>query len=196
MGVSLNRTVETDRICTESWNRALFAFATATIFEARARRYRVKLRVLSFLGIGVPLLVGGIVLAFGVEYRYIKFVLFVASIVVIIQLIWSLYSLIAGWDDEFGYARVSAVENFDISTKFAELGRQASSPADDLAIHFAVLQARDDGRRANDSTRNLKDKEKRYGHRAGLRHFQRECQCCHKVPESMKASKCDVCGGF
>jgi mobilome CxxCx(11)CxxC protein len=190
------RTDATDRICSDCWDRAIYAYGTGELFLKRSRRYANLLQGLSFFGIVVPLLIGGVVLAFGTQASYLQLLITIAAGVGILQLLFSAWSIVYNWPDNLQYALESAAENFDLSVKFKEIGEQCQSPADDLDIRFAALKARDDSRRMADARRAVTAKELRYAHRAGLRQFGRACDECHEVPRAMEASKCHTCGRF
>lgn len=59
------RTAETNNLCQQCWNLALYAFGTASAFQKRSQKYKRRLRWLSFAGIVFPLMIGGLVLSFG-----------------------------------------------------------------------------------------------------------------------------------
>ena len=190
------RTAETDRICGESWKLAIYAFGTAVIFQKRGRRYRALIRALTYFGIAVPLLIGGVVLGFGLQATFLPALLWLAAAVGVLQLGFSAWSLVYSWADDLEYALESATENFDIASRYKELGSLGTDPPPDVATTFAIIKAKDDARRAADSKKGVTEKELRYGHRAALRQFERECTGCHKVPTSMDSTDCPICGRF
>lgn len=190
------RTDATDRICKDCWERGVDAFGTATIFLRRSRNYRQLLRALSFVGVVVPLVVGGTVLAFGLQVAYLPLLITVAAGLGLVQLALSAWSIVYSWADSLEYSLQSVAENFDLSAQFKELGNTGSDPQPDLEVRYVALKARDDARRANDATKGVSNKELRYGHRAGLRQFGRECNACKTVPLSMAPTECEVCGRF
>jgi mobilome CxxCx(11)CxxC protein len=190
------RTSESDRICQECWVRALYAYGTAAIFRKRSRLYRGLIRALTFMGIVVPLLIGGVVIGFGTQATYLAFILGVAAFVALVQLVFSAWALVYRWDDKLEYSLESVAENFELSSTFKDLGTLAPEPPADLQIRFAAAQAKDDARRAADDKKGLTEKELRYGHRAGLRQFLRKCEECQTVPVSMDSTDCPVCGRF
>jgi mobilome CxxCx(11)CxxC protein len=191
-------TDEAERICQECWDRATYAYGTGAIFLLRSRRYKQGLRALTFLGIAIPVLIGGVVLAFGTGARYLPYLLTSAGLLGIFQLGLSAWSLAYTWPDSLEYSLESAAENFDISEKFKELAKQASVAAvpPEFPVRYAEVKARDDARMAADNKKQVTEKELRYGHRAGLRQFGRECEGCHHVPVSMDPTDCPVCGRF
>ncbi len=190
------KTDATDLICQECWNRAVHAYGTGTLFLTRSRLYTRLLRALSFLGIVVPLLIGGVVLGFGIDARYLKQFIAAAAAAGVLQLVVSAWSLAYSWTENLQYSLESAAENFDLSIKFKELGQQAQFPPDDLAVLAAGLKARDDSRSMADAKKGVKDKELRRAHRAGLRQFGRECTSCKKVPLDLASTDCPICGSF
>lgn len=190
------RTEASDRICTDCWERGVDAYGTATIFLRRSAVYRRLLQAVSFLGIVVPLFIGGTVMAFGLQFTLLPELITVAAALGLAQLLLSAGAIVYSWADSLEYALQSTAENFDLSVRFKELGGTATGPPSDLEVRYASLAARDDARRANDATKGVSDKELHRGHRAGLRQFRRECSACKKVPVSMESTDCEVCGRF
>lgn len=190
------RTDRTDQICQDCWNRAINAYGTGQIFLKRSLKYTRLLQALSFFGIVVPLLIGGIVIGFGAEFSHIKLLLGIAAVAGIAQLIFSAWSIVFSWADCLQYSLESASENFDLSLKYKDIGQQAANPPEDIEIRVASLNARDDSRQSADAKRGVTPKELRYGHRAGLRQFLRSCSECKQIPRSMEATSCQTCGSF
>jgi mobilome CxxCx(11)CxxC protein len=190
------RTDATDRVCSECWNRGIHAHGTGALFLKRSRKYTKLLQALSFFGIVVPLLIGGVVIGFGTKGSYLDKLLIAAAAAGIVQLVFSAWSIVYSWADSLQYSLESAADNFDLALKFKELAEQATSPPDDLEIRAAALKARDDARQMNDAKKGVSQKELRYAHRAGLRQFGRACDECKQVPRSMEPTKCNTCGSF
>ena len=59
-----------------------------------------------------------------------------------------------------------------------------------------VLKTENNLRRHIDNQQNVTEKEKRFGMRAALRQYQKQCSACKKVPTTMKPTSCGVCGNF
>jgi mobilome CxxCx(11)CxxC protein len=135
------------------------------------------------------------VLSFGNHTRLVSSLIIPASILGIIQLVGSVWALVAKWDDEYAYSLESAADNHNISNKYGELGNNPPAPVE-FKIRYDLISAIDDVRKANDYKRGITDKEKRIGHRAALRQYSRACGACHEIPQSMKPTKCDACGNF
>ena len=190
------RTADTDRICGESWRLAIFAFGTAIVFQKRSRRYRSLVRALTFMGIVVPVLIGSVVLGFGLHSGFLPWLLGIASAAVVCQLVLSTWAIVYGWSDGLEYALESAADNFELSGRFKELGTLAVEPPSDLAARFTIVKTKDDARRSADSKKSVTEKELRYGHRAALRQFERQCEGCKQVPQSMDSTDCPICGRF
>lgn len=177
------------------WDRALEAFGTGYIFEKRANRLRYQLRILTFLGIVVPLVAGAIVLAFG-KVALSPFLLIPAGILGIIQVVGSLWSLVARWDDVYSYAIESLNSNYRLSNNYQRLAENPPEALSELQIQFNLLDREDEFRSAEDYKQAISEKEKRKGMRAALRKFRRPCAGCGQVPTSMKSTDCSICGQF
>lgn len=186
---------KSDELRKQSWDKALYGFATGYIFEKRANKQRRKLQALTFLGILAPLLLGAIVLSFGNNTKLVNSLIIPASILGIIQLVGSVWALVAKWNDEYAYSLESAADNHAISNRFKSLGENPPAPPK-LKIHYDLINAIDEVRNANDYKHGITDEEKRLGQRAALIQFQRACGACRVIPQSMKPTKCDACGNF
>jgi len=186
---------EFDKLREKCWNDAFYTFGTAWIFEKRASKLRRRLRILTFLGIAVPLALGGTVASFGLDFKYLGLIILLAGILSIVQLIGSVWALVAKWEDEYAYSLESVVGNYGLSNKFKELGENPPQ-SEELRIKISLLDAENRLRKDSDYKHVITEKEKRMGHRAALRQFHRACVACKEIPTSMKSSDCDVCGNF
>src|ERR1700761_7902576 len=61
------------------WDRAADALGTAAIFQRRAERYERMIRVLTFVGLVLPIIIGGIVLGGLADQDLLKKCIFAAS---------------------------------------------------------------------------------------------------------------------
>ncbi len=177
----------------QCWDHVIYSFGTGFIFETRAKRLRRALRWLTFLGIAVPVAIGAIVLTFGTKSDALPFLLIAAGILAVAQLVLSVWSLVAAWNDNLAYSVESARSNYRLVARYEDLGRNA--PAD-IDVRFNILEAERQAREDQDIARDLTEKEKRMGLRTGLRKLQRACVSCKNVPMDMKSSDCPVCGQF
>jgi mobilome CxxCx(11)CxxC protein len=185
-----------DAIRQDCWTKAIHSFGTSQIFVNRMASTKNKLRLVAFLGIVVPVAVGGVVTAFGTNFKYLEVVLLVASTVGLFQLILSVWALVAKWEDRLGFAIDSMNENARLAESFKSLGQNPPSLERDLERDYAVLNAHYETRQLLDNRECLTEKEKRFGMRAALRQFQKACAGCKKVPVSLEPTICDVCGNF
>lgn len=186
----------TDEQRNDCWDKAIYSFGTAFIFEQRYNKARKKLRRLSFLGIAVPVLVGGIAVAFfGIDQTkpYLGWLIILAGLLGTIQLIVTIWSLIAKWEDEAIYGAESSVGNYEISKLYADLGKNNPN---DFDSKYQLLNVRNDIRSAEDGKKEITEKEKRMGMKSALRKYQRACVNCHVVPVDLASTNCAVCGNY
>ena len=188
--MSLDPTLESRQI---AWQRAIETFGTAYIFERRMVSPRRWLTWITWLGLAVPISVGGLVTSFGVKKELIEPALIVAGILATVQALLSLMAITSKWDDVLSYSLDSARANTGLSRRFEELGRNGPS---DIAQQLRLLEVENQLRTDLDNARGLTERERRIGMRAGLRQFRRKCAGCCEVPTSMASSRCPVCGNF
>lgn len=174
------------------WQKSLHAFATSYIFETRYKKYGNRLRVIEFLGIAVPLAIGSIFLSFGPDVP--KLLIVLAGILGVIQVVASAWSLVGNWADKYSYARESISANRQQSEDYRTLAENPDLSRID--VRYQVVEAVARTRDSLDDQQDITDEEKRRGHRAALRKFQKECLGCGKIPLSMNPSDCPVCGMF
>jgi len=180
----------------ECWDNAVHSFGTGYIFEKKSFKVLIKMRILQFFGIGVPLSLGGIVIALGGNFSFMNYLLIFVGVIATLQLLGTLWSLIAKWDDLYAYSIESKMNNYRLADKFSFLAKSPPEDINQFKIQYEILKKDDEIRNNFDNKQNISEKEKRMGLRAALRQYQRECICCHKTPVSMRPSDCDVCGNF
>lgn len=174
---------------------ALHCFATAHVFEVRANILRQRIRMLTFLGIVVPATVGLTFMSFGGNSTLTASLVVVGSILLILQLIGSVWSLVQRWDDNFAYALESMSANRSFYEQFKELASETLSE-EEANIRYQLLQRESQARSKEDEKQGFTENEKRMGMCAGLRHLQRQCAACHQIPTTMTPTTCNVCGNF
>lgn len=189
-------TAEIDILRKRCWKNALEAFGTGFIFEQRARRLRRLLRWLTFLGIAVPVTVGGVVLSFGTKPELLPYVIAAAGVLGVAQLIGSVWSLTATWQDSLSYARESVSANYRLSKEFADLAEAPPTRLEEFRWRLGIIEKEDEQRQALDYQQDILEVEKRAGMCAALRRFERTCAGCGKIPRSLIATDCEVCGKF
>ena len=175
----------------QCWDRAIHAFATATVLERRAAALQRKTRALTFLGIIGPLLVGGLVLSFGATASWVPGLLVAASVLGVVQLVLSVWSLVASWNAAWAYAQESASDNYRLSDAYQKLG---TNPPKDLEVRFELVEASYLHRSSADVARGVSAEEKRQGHRVALHRFARECPKCKVIPNPDAPTSCSNCG--
>ena len=183
------------RFRSDCWNKALESYGTSWIFERRANRLRAQTRSLTFLGIIGPLLLGAIALEFG-NVALFPGLLIPAGIIAIVQVVGSLWSLVARWEDSYSYALESMNSNSRLSDEFRDLASNPEAIADQARLKYQILEQEDRLRCSEDTKQGVTEKEKRMGMRSALRQFKRPCAGCGKVPVSMEPTDCPVCGQF
>lgn len=184
---------ENRQVC---WNNALHAYGTAWWFGERANSYRRKLRAISFLGLLVPVAVGGVVLSFGADID-LKPMLLVAGVISVAQLIWVLWSMTGNWLEAYTTATNSQKKNTEVFQGWE--GAARNPPADNsvFAQRIEVLTSIDQMQTSSDLSVGITDKDKRKMMRRGLMQYGRACATCGKKPDSMKTDEsCNTCANF
>jgi mobilome CxxCx(11)CxxC protein len=174
-----------------SRERAFYTLGTAKLFERRALSLEKWRSFITYLGILVPLLVGGAVLSFGTAF--LPYVAVTAGLLGLAQLSLSVWSLVKRWDEKHIYAVSSLRSNTALFNAWDAIAKR---PPDDIESRVRELDAEDQRQEQADLTQNITDQEKRFAMRAALYHFGLPCERCKRKPESMKPLECDTCGNF
>jgi mobilome CxxCx(11)CxxC protein len=182
------------QLTNEMWKAAVHAYGTAYIFERRANSLRRLLRVLSFVSFGVPIVIGALVLSYGTNLDTLPVLVGIAGAVGLLQTTVSLWALVAGWVDAYGYAIRSVAANANFAQRYEALTKQSSSAGE--TTRLALLHVEDLARQEEDWKQGITDREKRMGMRAALRKYQMKCAGCHQVPVDMRPTTCGVCGDY
>lgn len=183
----------TAQIISECRGKEFHAYGTTRIFEKRARTLQSLRTWITFLGIVTPVIVGGAVLAFGVKEAVVPYILIVAGLVGICQLVLSTWSIVSRWDEKYGYAIESSRANTELYNRFKGL---ADNAPPDLAVLYKKAQHDNEAREFQDLGQSISEKEKRFANRESLKYYRKPCGICGIVPVTSKASKCDGCGNF
>jgi mobilome CxxCx(11)CxxC protein len=176
-----------------AWRRAIETFGTAYIFERRVAKPRQRLQWLAYLGLAVPVSVGGMAMAFGVEKDLLAPALVVAGVLSLVQALLALWALTSKWDDSLSYGLESTRANHRLASQFEQLATHG--PAD-ISTKLDLLEATNQARIDSDLGQGITDAERRMGMRSGLRQYRRACAECGQVPTSLDPSKCNTCGNF
>ncbi|MDG4794050.1 mobilome CxxCx(11)CxxC protein [Micromonospora sp. WMMD1082] len=184
-----------DAMRQECWNSALYAFGTSYVFQERQRWLQKKLLWIQYSGIAIPVVMGTTIMSFGVELSWLPVMIAVASILLGVQLVLSLWSTMAHWVERLAYTYESVAANDTLSRRYSELARTPPKGAR-FRNELEIMRVQDSARRDLDIRQHLSEKEKRRGMHAALRQFGRACATCGVVPTTFKPSKCDTCGNF
>jgi len=171
--------------------KAFFAFGTARIFERRLRQLSGLRNWITYLGIVVPLLIGGVALSF--DTKVLPYLIIPAGLIGLVQLALSAWSLVAKWDDRHAFSLNALQAQTRLFNAWDALAKY--NPPD-IAAKAAELGEEDQRQEAQDLTQLISKQEKNYGMRAALFHFGNECVTCKLRPTSLKPSGCDTCGNF
>jgi mobilome CxxCx(11)CxxC protein len=189
------KTMEENKIKKKCWDNAIHSYGTGYIFQQRAAILKNRLKILTFSGIVVPLSIGSIVMSFGANPKILPICLFISGILGTLQLIGFAWSIVAKWDDSYGYSLDSTSANHRLSNAYSKLA-ESSGELTDFELRFNLLEQENQSRMDMDYKQGISENEKREGMRAALKQFQRPCVQCKQVPFSMNSSNCDVCGNF
>jgi mobilome CxxCx(11)CxxC protein len=180
--------------------RAMDAFATAAIFQRRAETLEWLIRMLTYFGLVIPIIIGGIVLGSLADPILLAKFVYVAGVLIVVQVVLFLWSVVANWPDRLNYASAANAMNTRLSNQLKALAIQAARPPADFDVRFTELQSLDDAQQTQDKATNISATEEIYGHRSALRQFEVKCIECGVKPASMempfsKKKRCPVCGG-
>jgi mobilome CxxCx(11)CxxC protein len=194
--ISKEDLMATDEQRKDCWNKAIYAFGTAYVFDERFQRARRKLRLLNYIALAIPIILGGIVVAFyetPAIHHYLTILIIIAGLLGTLQVAFSVWALTAKWDDTAAYASVSTAENRRLAARFEEL---AKFPPPDFDMKYELLKNDNMRREELDIQQGITEKEKRKITRAGIRQYQRACVGCGEVPKDMNSTQCHICGKF
>lgn len=181
-------------------DRCTYAFATAAIFEKRAAHYKKCLQWLTFLGLALPVAIGGVVAADLLGAGALKLFILAAGAIGVVQLIVSLWSVVADWPGQLESSLLASGENSRLANEFDALAKQFATPPANFNSIYDKLTTQDNAQQAADQRQLITKEEKIYGHRAALYQYSIKCAKCQTVPTSRETSSavktpCDTCGG-
>ncbi len=139
----------------------------------------------------MPVAVGAIVLSFGANTPALPWMIGVAGVLGALQLIATVWSVVAEWNTNLAYAQESSADNRRLAAHFENL---ANNPPSDLADRLAVPKAENLARSNADVKHGLSDGEQHLGLRIGLARYRRRCGACTKIAEPKNPTDCPSCG--
>ena len=174
-------------------DRAFYAYGTSRIFEQRCQKLRKGRNAITFLGVAVPLSVGSLILSFGAIPKLMPVVVLLAGSIGTIQLILSVWSIVARWDEQHSYAMSAMLANTTLHNSWDRLSKSQQAT---IANWVNDMNVEDERQEQLDLTAHISVKEKRYAMRAALYYKGLPCAACNDKPTSMAPSNCDTCGNF
>lgn len=173
------------------------AYGTTRLFDKRMRSLDWKRKVVTFLGIFVPLMIGGTVLSFGLKVSFLQIFITIAGLATIVQLAFSLWSLVSAWDRAYSDCMASVKENTAIYNQANSIKKKIGH-IDELHLKALVddLMDRYQRREQEDLALGVNDKEIRYATRMACFYFKKNCHVCNNKPITLKPGNCDGCGNF
>jgi mobilome CxxCx(11)CxxC protein len=183
-----------NKIKVDCWNNALDSLGYSYIYSKRVAKIERWLRWSKVLGLVIPVALGGIVSGYYANQQVMIVALNSASIISIAQLVISTYLVSTGSDEKLINYMGKSTEYSLLSGEFEGLAKYPIDEFDKYKQKFDILVERGNG--IGKGNYEIKDEEKRMGMRYGLRQFNRQCVQCEKIPYSMNATECDVCGNF
>lgn len=180
----------------DCWNGALHSYGYGYLYNIKSKGLHKILKVNTFLGIVIPIIIGGTVLTFGIEFIYLKEFIFFAGILLLLQLILSVYIAIYNLEDRYSHYIESSNDNYRIAEEYEKVGKYPPGSLQHLNIEIEKIDIKRNNRDNLDSKFSMSEKECRKGMRYSLRKYQRQCAGCNVKPIGMKPTSCPVCGNF
>ena len=110
-----------DKIILDCSDNSFHCFGYSYLFDKRAQRFRKKIKLLQVFGIAIPATVGATAVGYGYNNEILKFVLFLAAPLLIIQFTISIIAIIYEWDTELSYAFEATQDYDNLYDKFKKL---------------------------------------------------------------------------
>lgn len=184
------------KLKTECYDKSLHAFAFNFLFDKRAQKYSVRIRLLNVVGLLVPALIGVTAINYKDSNDLLKDIIPIAGIVMTIQFGVSIWSVLFDWANGLSYSYEASQDYNSFWVRYKKLSQYPPTDFEKFKTHADLLNTEVLKRNQQDSKYNIKDWELRRGHRAALREYQMECSGCKTKPLSLKSTECDVCGNF
>lgn len=185
---------ELEKLKKKCFEKRFYSFGTTKIFEKRVKSYRLKLKIIAFLGLLSPVLLGGFVAAFSSDNQILTNILLpVCGLLTILQAIMSLWSLVSKWDDVHAYSISAVKNNTRLTNDFDQLTNQTESK---IKRDFPRLFDEFNRQEIEDTAQSVTTKEKRFAMRESLFQYKNKCPTCNKIPETLTPSNCDTCGNY
>lgn len=180
----------------EVWDKSFHAFANSYLYGIRRRKIKKMQTIITFLGVIIPILGGSLILNYGSDNIYVKLGLAILSIISLIQVVLSTWSIVAGWNEANEFYTEASYWYSSISEEYESLAKTPPNKLKKLETEIKLIDNKNSYSQMQAVKYELSEKEKRRGMRYALRNFRRKCVGCGKVPTSMESTDCDICGDF
>lgn len=173
-----------------------WSYGTGEIFRRREASLKARRLWITYFGIIGPVVLGSVLATLGAGVESAKMLavaIIVAGIVGTGQLIFSVWALVARWDENYEAAQNAVRVNTILFNRFSSI---RDIPPTDYMQAFIDTKADYQRQEEIDNRQTIKPTEKRFANHEALRYFGKECHICHVVPTSTKPSKCDSCGNY
>ena len=187
--------VKIENIRKECHENKFHSYGKSYVYGERVNSYERRLRMISFIGLAVPLMFGGYALTYGTD-SIKEMAIYVGGAILLIQLFFSAFSLVFKWDDELSYSLEATRDHNLLSQDFKTLGQFPPTSFDEIITRYNLLFEKLKSRNEQDVKHDLTDKERVKGMRWSLREYKRPCVSCGKIPYSMETTECPVCGKY
>jgi mobilome CxxCx(11)CxxC protein len=171
------------------------SYGTSQIFERRSNRLKTLRSILTFLGIVLPVAVGGLYISFGQSESLMNNILMFAGGLGVAQLVLSTWALVSGWDSQYESAIKSLqgnITNFNRCKRFATTTFRSEV---ELQSVFESILRDTEQQELIDITQHITLKEKHFAYQASLDYYNSECHACKQNPNKNSNNKsCSSCG--
>lgn len=183
-----------EKLRQDCWDKTLDAIGFGYIYQMKIKKINHWLRASKILGIVIPVFLGGVLTSAYNTPEHLKIAIWITSPFALGQLVLSTILTINGADENILKYSTKAAEYSVLETEFRQLARYPNQNEFEYLKRFEILIEREKG--IGKGNLEVSDREKRIGMRFGLRELSRACVGCEKIPLSMKATDCDICGKF
>ncbi len=199
LGSDTPLTMSTDELRNEAWTQFIYARGAHEIFRRRASKLKVYMRIRDFLAVALPVIIAFVATTDFIDKLGGFKAVALAGLAVATagQVLLSLWSLIARWDESRSVSLQLMNDSNELETQWRDVGK---SDVPDLESAYGVAKARQKVVDARLAAEELTEAERLIGLRAGLKELQRRCVECGRIPVTIdppkKVSKaCPVCQG-
>ena len=148
----------------------------------------------TFLGIVLPVTVGGVYASFGQSPDLMKLIVNISGSVGLVQLIISTWALVSGWDNKYESSIKSVQANTTIYNSWKRFCSAPPSTEEDIINKYDELYKITETQELIDMAQHIKDSEKKYAYVESMRYYSRACHDCKQIPNSENSKKCPSCG--